>query len=118
MWHKCTNLKKKSSLNAKVASNYHSITLSSVHTTIAEMVMWPQYNQFGFRTKHGTSFGFTLLNDSKCFDCLWHPDLCIKLKDKIPNVFRLFLVKWYNKLLLNGEELIIECFRLLADQAG
>ena len=112
---------KKSSLNPNICTNYRPITLSSVHTKIIELLMLPKYevsdNQFGFRTKRGTAVGCTLLNDvmcycnhkksplyvcsldaEKCFDSIWHPALCYKLKDKISHTFWLFLVKWYKGL--------------------
>ena len=112
---------KKSSLNPNMCTKYRPITLSSVHTKIIELLMLPKYevsdNQFGFRTKRGTAFGCTLLNDvmcycnhtnsplyvcsldaEKCFDSIWHPVLFYKLKDKISHTFWLFLVKWYKGL--------------------
>ena len=62
---------KKSSLNPNMCTNYRPITLSSVHTKIIELLMLPKYevsdNQFGFRTKRGTDFGCTLLNDIMCY---------------------------------------------------
>lgn len=112
---------KKPSLNANLPTSYRPITLSSVHTKIVEMIMLPQYevseNQFGFRSKRGTTFGCTLLNDvisyfkfkhsplyicsldaEKCFDSIWHPALFYKLRGKIPHIHWMLLVKWYKCL--------------------
>ena len=47
--------------------NYRPITISTTHSKLVEMLMFPadtcSDNQFGFREKRGTAFGATPLND-------------------------------------------------------
>ena len=112
---------KKATLNPNEPSNYRPITLSSVFSKIAEMIMVPEDrvhdNQFGFRPGRSTSICCAFLNDilsyfvagkspvfiatldaEKCFDLIWHNGLFYKLWNHVPVEHWLFLFKWYSML--------------------
>ena len=58
---------KKSTLNPKIAQNYRTITLSSIHTKMVEALILPDTDlfdtQFGFRENRGAAFACNLLNN-------------------------------------------------------
>lgn len=112
---------KKSSLNPNIAKNYRPVTISSVHTKLAEMLLLPDVDisgsQFGFREGRGTSMACNLLNDvicysnqqctplfvasldaEKCFDSVCHTSLFVKLIHVLSPFKWLFLYNWYSKL--------------------
>ena len=112
---------KKSTLNANIAKNYRPITISSIHTKMAEALILPDTDlsdtQFGFHENRGTAFACNLLNDitsyfksqnspvfvaaldaEKCFDSICHVSLFLKLIHVLPVHEWLLLYNWYNKL--------------------
>jgi hypothetical protein len=110
---------KKPTLDADSVANYRPITISSVYSKIAELLVYPEHkvhnSQFGFQEGKGTSFVTCLLNDSiayfkdrgsavylcsldaeKCFDSIWHMGLLFKLIGVLPDYVWLFIYKWYH----------------------
>ena len=109
---------KKATLDANNVANFRPITISSVFSKIAEILIYPKHkvhpSQFGFQEGRGTSFVSCLINDSityfndrgspvylcsldaeKCFDSIWHMGLLFKLIDVLPDHVWSYLCKWY-----------------------
>lgn len=109
---------KKSTLDPNNEANYRPITISSVYSKIAELLIYPTdpvyETQFGFQEGKGTAFVTCLINDSvsyfkdrgspvyicsldaeKCFDTIWHNGLMYKLASSLSNHVWHFLYKWY-----------------------
>lgn len=109
---------KKPSCDPNTPSNYRPITLSSIHSKIAEMLLMPDVAindcQYGFREGRGTTFVTSTINDcaayyidrqsslfccsldaEKCFDSIWHAGLMYKLWPILPPHHWMFLYRWY-----------------------
>jgi hypothetical protein len=109
---------KKPSSDPNITSNFRPITLSSVFSKLAELLMIPHNDvcdtQFGFREGRGTTFVTSLISDcalyykenaspmflcsldaERCFDSIWHHGLLYKLLPILPSHQWLFLYRWY-----------------------
>lgn len=110
---------KKPSSDPNIASNFRPITLSSVFSKLAELMIVPSHDicdtQFGFREGRGTTFVTSLITDcalyyienkspmflcsldaERCFDSIWHDGLLHKLMPVLPLHHWLFIHRWYN----------------------
>ena len=90
-------------------NNYRPITLSTIHSKMLEMILFPysdiSCSQYGYQKNKGVDFCHSFINDAikcysasnspvyicsldadKCFDSIWHHGLFFKLKDKICDV--------------------------------
>ena len=112
---------KKPSCDPNITSNFRPITLSSVFSKLAELMILPTHEvcdtQFGFREGRGTTFVTSLIHDcatfynekntplflcsldaERCFDSIWHDGLLFKLWPILPYHHWLFLLRWYKSL--------------------